>query len=261
MSAICAVYIPPPTGETARNMFDRFWKKPVAAPRSPNDVGALFHAQTRFFRPEDRLTVVDAGVHLGHSSREYLDAFPNCRVLGFEPEEKNFAAASAMLAPYGSRMELLPNALSASSASTLLQVNTHDGTHSLLEIGDGRYWEGPAETVGRQQVQTVSLGAFCAGRGIETVDILKMDIQGGELQALKGAARLLESGAISLIALEVLFKPLYKDQPLFWDVSDHLRSFGYGLHGLFECHYHSRNPHVLSWADAIFIAPRLQSLG
>jgi FkbM family methyltransferase len=244
-------------------MFDRLWKKPGAStrPPSPNDVGALFWAQTQFFEPGARLTVIDAGVHLGHSSKEYLDAFPRCRVFGFEPEKKNFAAAGSLLAPYGKRMELLGHALSQSDETNVLQVNTHDGTHSLLEIGDGRYWEGPAETVHRQPVQTVSLGKFCADRQIAAVDILKMDIQGGELQALKGAAGLLAQGAISLIALEVLFKPLYKNQPLFWDVSDYLRSFGYGLHGLFECHYHSKNPHVLSWADAIFTAPKLQDLG
>jgi FkbM family methyltransferase len=243
-------------------MFDRFRKKtaPPKRPPSPNDVGALFWAQTQFFAPDAPLTIIDAGVHLGHSSQEYLEAFPNCRVFGFEPEVKNFAAAGAMLAPYGARMELLGNALSHSDETDVLQVNTHDGTHSLLEIGDGRYWEGPAETVHRQTIETVSLGKFCRDRKIAAVDILKMDIQGGELQALKGAAELLARGAISLIALEVLFKPLYKDQPLFWDVSDYLRSFGYGLHGLFECHYHSKNPHVLSWADAIFTAPKLQDL-
>jgi FkbM family methyltransferase len=240
-------------------MFDRLWKKP-APPKSPNEVGALFEAQTRFFDRNSSLTIVDAGVHLGHSSKEYLDAFPNCRVFGFEPEDKNFAAATAMLAPYGGRMTLLRKALSERDAANVLQVNTHDGTHSLLEIGDGRYWEGPAETVHRQEVDTVSLDKFSADRQFERLDVLKMDIQGGELQALKGADGLLRRGAISLIALEVLFKPLYKAQPLFWDVADHLRSHGYGLHGLFECHYHSRNPNVLSWADAIFTAPRLQVL-
>src|SRR5476651_212342 len=214
---------------TRRVMFDRLWKKP-ATPKSPNDVGALFEAQTRFFDRNSSLTIVDAGVHLGHSSKEYLDAFPRCRVFGFEPENKNFAAATAMLAPYGSRVTLLKNALSAQDATNL------------------------------QQVHTVSLDKFSTDQRLETVDILKMDIQGGELQALKGAAGLLGRGAISVIALEVLFKPLYKAQPLFWDVADHLRSFGYGLHGLFECHYHSRNPNVLSWADAIFTAPQLQAL-
>jgi FkbM family methyltransferase len=244
---------------TRRVMFDRLWKKP-ATPKSPNDVGALFEAQTRFFDRNSSLTIVDAGVHLGHSSKEYLGAFPNCRVFGFEPEDKNFAAATDMLAPYGSRMTLLKNALSEIDAANVLQVNAHDGTHSLLEIGDGRYWEGSAETLHQQQIRTVALDTFCADRGVDAVDILKMDIQGGELQALKGARGLLGRGAISVIALEVLFKPLYKSQPLFWDVSDYLRSFDYGLHGLFECHYHSHNPSVLSWADAIFIAPRLQSL-
>jgi FkbM family methyltransferase len=247
---------------THRVMFDRLWKKPAApkAPPSPNDVGALFLAQTRFFDRDACLSIVDAGVHLGHSSKEYLDAFPNCRVFGLEPEDRNFAAAGAMLAPYGSRMELRKHALSETDSTDVLQVNTHDGTHSLLEIGDGRYWEGPAETLHRQSVETISLDKFCSDRKLDSVDILKMDIQGGELQALKGAAELLGRGAISLIALEVLFKPLYKAQPLFWDVADYLRSFGYGLHGLFECHYHSRNPHVLSWADAIFTAPQLQAL-
>lgn len=248
----CAVY-------TRRLMFDRLWKKP-APPKSPNEVGALFDAQIRFFDRDSSLTIVDAGVHLGHSSKEYLDAFPNCRVFGFEPEDKNFAAATAMLAPYGDRMTLLRKALSERDAVNVLQVNTHDGTHSLLEIGDGRYWEGPAETVHRQEVDAVSLDRFCADRRLERLDILKMDIQGGELQALKGAAGLLGRGAISLIALEVLFKPLYKAQPLFWDVAEYLRAHGYALHGLFECHYHSRNPNVLSWADAIFTAPRLQAL-
>jgi FkbM family methyltransferase len=243
-------------------MFDRLWKKaPLPKPPpSPNEVGALFEAQTRFFDRQARLRIVDAGVHLGHSSKEYLDAFPLCRVIGFEPEENNFAAASAMLAPYGERIELLKDALSDADAAHLLQVNSHNGTHSLLEIGDGRYWEGPAEKLHHQQVRTISLEKFCAERRIDTIDILKMDIQGGELLALKGAAGLLERGAISLIALEVSFEYLYKDQPLFWDVSNHLRAFGYRLHGLFECHYHSRNPHVLSWADAIFIAPRFQSV-
>lgn len=59
------------------------------------------------------------------------------------------------------------------------------------------------------------------------IDILKMDIQGGELLALKGAQSLLEASRIRLLALEVEFKPLYKDQPLFWDICAYLYRFGY----------------------------------
>jgi FkbM family methyltransferase len=237
------------------------WKKKPAVPASPNEIGALFAAQARLFRPDARLTVIDAGVQDGHTARQYLDAFANCRVIGLEPDDANFATASAALAPYGPRMELIKSALSASTGSATLQVNAHSGTHSLLEIGDTRHWEGEAATVKRQEIATVSLDDLCAQRGVLIVDILKMDIQGHELEALKGAHAMLQRAAISVIALEVAFHEVYRSQPLFWDVATHLAPLGYGFHGLFESHYSSRNPNVLSWADAIFLSPKLMQLG
>ena len=197
----------------------------------------------------------------GHTAKQYLDAFPNCRIIGLEPDDDNFAVASAALAPYGARAELVKSALSAATGTGTLQVNAHSGTHSLLEIGDTRHWEGDAATVKRQPIATITLDELCTQRGALIVDILKMDIQGHELEALKGATGLLERAAISVIALEVAFHEIYKSQPLFWDIATHLAPLGYGFHGLFECHYSLRNPNVLSWADAIFLSPKLLQLG
>ena len=219
--------------------------------------GNLLAAQRRIFDTRAKLTIVDVGVHLGHSSQEYLDTFPNCSVFGFEPEDGNFEKAAAYLASYGDRMKLLKVGLSDSIGQSILQVNSHDGTHSLLEIGQQRYWEGYAETVRRNPIDVVTLDHFCEIHNIQTVDILKMDIQGAELRALKGAEEMLRGAAVSLVALEVEFQRLYEFQPLFWDIGNYLQSFGYGFHGLFEPHYHSRNKRVLSWADAIFLAPHL----
>jgi FkbM family methyltransferase len=236
-----------------------WWKKPAPTPGA-NEVGSLMAAQVRLVNRAAPLTIVDVGVQRGHTSKEYLDTFANCRVLGFEPDDANFAAASAMLAPYGERAELVKAALSASDGTSVLQVNSHDGTHSLLEIGDTRYWQSPAETVRRQPIATLTLDRFVADRGIGRIDILKMDIQGAELEALKGASGLLERGAIAVVALEVAFHEIYRSQPLFWDIAGHFRSLGYGFHGLFEAHYSPHNRTVLSWADAIFVSPGLMQM-
>lgn len=236
------------------------WKKKPASPTSPNEIGALFAAQAKLFDSRQRLTVIDAGVQDGHTAKQYLDAFPNCRVIGLEPDDTNFATSSAALAPYGARAELVKSALSASSGTSTLQVNAHSGTHSLLEIGDTRHWDGEAATVKRHEIPTTTIDDLCAQRGVLIVDILKMDIQGHELEALKGAAGMLSRGAISVIALEVAFHEVYKSQPLFCDIAQHLATLGYGFHGLFECHYSTRNPNVLSWADAIFLSPKLMQL-
>ena len=48
---------------------------------------------------------------------------------------------------------------------------------------------------------------------IESVDILKLDLQGGELDALDGASKSLKEGKIKCILCEVMFECHYYNQP------------------------------------------------
>ena len=196
--------------------------------------------------------VVDVGAHHGDSTLDVLAAFPQATVHAFEPDAENHAAATVKLA---GRAILHRAALSDCDGTAMLRVNSHDGTHSLLDIGAQRYWGAWAGPVGEEEVPTATLDSFCAAAGIGRVDLLKMDIQGAELSALRGASGLLARQGIGAVLLEVLFQPLYKDQPLFWEIGGYLASHGYGLYRLFEPQYHPRNPNVLSWADALFLAP------
>jgi FkbM family methyltransferase len=223
----------------------------VAAPPAAEE--SLIQAQMRLIGTAGPATVLDLGVHHGHSTVAYLESFPACRAFAFEADADNFAAARRML---GARAAVAHVAVCDRIGTATFHVNSHSGTHSLRPIGAQRYWGGHAEAVRTVQVATTTLDAFCAEQGLAHVDILKMDIQGGELAALQGAAGLLARQAIDLIALEVLFQPLYRDQPLFWDIGAYLAGHGYGLYRLFDSQYHPRNDNVLSWADAIFLAPR-----
>lgn len=227
-----------------------------AGPELPD----LLAAQLRIFADAPSLSVVDAGAHHGQTAIEYLEHFPRSRVIALEPEPENFAIARQALAPFGDRVELLPCALAESDGSVSLRRTSHSGAHSLLEVGDMRYYDAPVETLPPIEVQAVSLDALCASHGLDRLDILKMDIQGAELLALRGAAGLLARQAIGLIALEVLFQPLYRDQPTFWDIADHLRSRGYALQGVHDQRHHAVNHAVLRWADAVFVAPSLLAL-
>ena len=60
-----------------------------------------------------------------------------------------------------------------------------------------------------------------------SIDLLKIDTQGSELDVLKGAGDLLNN--TSYIECEVEFVPLYKDQPLFQDIEDYLKSYNFKL--------------------------------
>ena len=83
----------------------------------------------------------------------------------------------------------------------------------------------------------------------EEVDVIKLDLQGYELEALKGSTSLLNR--VKLILTEVEFIPLYKDQVLFSDIDAFLRQQGFMLHNLYDLHTHSDGQ--LSSGDAIYL--------
>jgi FkbM family methyltransferase len=204
--------------------------------------------------------IFDIGSHTGESTLDYLKNFPGARVFAFEPDKTNFSAAFASTGEYRDRCRLYPYALADSDGTADFNVNTHNGTHSLLEIGAVELWREPARTAQKVTVETRSLDRFAAEHNISKIDILKIDIQGGELLALKGAENLLQSSRIRLLALEVEFQPLYKDQPLFWDICEYLYGFGYSLYNLYDLVYHQDNERLLCWGDAIFLSRELYGL-
>ncbi|HEY6980684.1 FkbM family methyltransferase [Reyranella sp.] len=221
---------------------------------------SLLDAQVRVFGRDTAIQIVDAGAQHGQTTLQYLSAFPSCRVVALEPESGNHALAATTLAPFDERVELIRAGLSNVDGTADLRVTSHSGAHSLLEVGDMRYYDEPVTVLPAERIQTVTIDRLCQVRNIDFLDILKMDIQGGELMALQGAQRMLSRGAIRLIALEVLFQPLYRDQPTFWDLAAYLRQYEYALQGLYEPQLHARNPALLRWADAIFVAPRMAEI-
>lgn len=201
--------------------------------------------------------IFDVGSHTGATTIEYLNAFPAADLFAFEPEPDNLATVRSALEFYSGRCTILTSALAASDGQATFHVNSHNGTHSLLPIGDTKFWAAPEREVRTISVQTRSLDSIVSERNIKAIDIVKMDIQGGELDALKGAIGLLSSGSISLLALEVEFQELYANQPLFWDIAGYLKEYGYSFFKLYEPYYNQKNPSILCWADAIFLSPKM----
>ena len=115
------------------------------------------------------------------------------------------------------------------------------------------------EVVSEDYVQTTKLDAVCE---IEACDYLKIDVQGAELDVLKGAEETLKDCFI--VEVEVEFVPLYENQPLFGDIDKFLRDRGFYLHRLMDVSGRAFRPFILDgnpvkpvsqllWADAIFV--------
>jgi hypothetical protein len=94
------------------------------------------------------------------------------------------------------------------------------------------YYPPQASFDGRTTVDVVTLDEECLRYGIKEIELLKLDLQGGELLALNGTKSMLESGKIKVVLCECVFIEKYRNQPLLWQICHFLDSFGYSLYSL-----------------------------
>jgi len=82
---------------------------------------------------------------------------------------------------------------------------------------------------GTEVVQVTTLDQWAAEYGVQNIDLLWLDMQGSELQALKAAPKLLSG--VSVILTELEFVEAYEGQPLYLEVKAWLEEQGFVLIG------------------------------
>ena len=85
---------------------------------------------------------------------------------------------------------------------------------------------------------------------IKKIDILKIDVQGAEIEVLKGALDMLKKGKIKLIYTETYFEQQYVNQPLFHDISQLLYKHNFVLQDIYDPYFSKNN---MLWCDSIFV--------
>lgn len=111
--------------------------------------------------------------------------------------------------------------------------------------------EHPVNTIGLAQLED-----------LDEIDLIKIDVQGAELDVFQGAAEKLDDALV--IWTEVEFVPLYENQPLFAEVDQYMRQKGFIFHTFEGIATRGYKPYCgmtanraglrqAIWTDAIFI--------
>jgi FkbM family methyltransferase len=195
--------------------------------------------------------IVDGGAHAGTFTQAISQAFPHAKVHAFEPTPSSFALLEENTRGLAS-VVVHRRALSSESGQATLFVCASPLTNSLRKSTTSglRYFSELVADRGAIDVQTVKLADFAKTSTVKAIDILKLDLQGAELEAIIGLGSLIES--VKLIHAEVQFVELYEGTPLFSDVESYLRKRGlifYQLYGLVRSPKDGR----LLYGDATFV--------
>jgi FkbM family methyltransferase len=78
-------------------------------------------------------------------------------------------------------------------------------------------------------VECRTLDRVCYESGVDSIDILKIDVQGAELDVLNGGISMLTTGAVGMIYLEVTLAESYVNQMKLRDLLEFLEPKGYRL--------------------------------
>ncbi|HEX6087691.1 MAG TPA: FkbM family methyltransferase [Thermoanaerobaculia bacterium] len=198
--------------------------------------------------------VFDVGANVGYFSECALAWQPWLELHAFEPIPAACATLEERLSLYGG-ITVNRTALGATREERDFHVSRFDEASSFLENGEllrrGVYGIdfSVAETI---RVRVDTLAHYVREHNIERIDLLKLDVQGFELEVLKGAEPVLDR--IEAIYCEAQFRELYRGAPLAPDLFAWLHARGFTL--LRMTQFRADDGGQLMECDMLFIARR-----
>jgi FkbM family methyltransferase len=234
------------------NRFSSFIKK-ILLGKNKNLVSLdePYYVMARLLKGVQVAAIIDAGASNGRISRKLLRKFPEARVYGFEPNIL-YAETLQQYAKENSRFHPQFLALSDHEGTADLYTTVSPGSTSLFAPGERLQKIDPrgVSLKSSEKVEVVTIDQWAKRNGDPAVQLMKFDIQGGELRALRGAARVLQNSTL-LVYTEILFNPLYKNGSIFSEVDLLLRKYGFMLYDIFKPKYDPKG--LLLWGNAIYL--------
>ena len=179
---------------------------------------------------KEGMVVFDLGANLG----QYTLLAAKCvgrkgRVYSFEPSSRMFGELEFNVRLNGLLDVCVLNRAAVSDATGMARLSRYEeGAEVFGSIGSHKRKE--ASIIGYEEVRTITLDDYIKDTGINRVDFMKIDIEGAELLALRGARNLLSRSDSPAILLEVEDVNTSGFGYKAIEIWDYLRSLGYRMY-------------------------------
>lgn len=198
---------------------------------------------------KDNPVIFDIGANTGTSINSLSQLTNSTNIYSFEPDPDTYARLELKWGRTRG-VKTFNLALSDQNGSLEFFVTGSNLASSLLKpIDTGK----TSDTYSIKDViliESRTLDFFTSQHGINFIDFIKLDTQGSELNVLKGAQRLLNERAISLIYAEVEFQEIYQGQCLYHELAAFLGHYGFQLYSLYNISINKKGETLC--ADALF---------
>lgn len=196
-------------------------------------------------------TIIDVGANTGQFARKARRIFPEASLFCFEPLPTPFARLDAWAQQQHGRVTCIQSAVGAETGSVMIIEHVdHSPSSSVMESTTHQLKISPASSY--QIAHSVPLvyldNYFHDIDDLKLPALIKIDVQGYEMNVLAGALKLL---AISeFVMIEISLQPLYVKQPTALELISMLNSHGHEFVGIISQVLDSENKPL--YIDALF---------
>lgn len=147
-----------------------------------------------------RAVIFDVGANVGDYAHEVSETFgAQVELHCFEPSKATFEELKRRTATIEG---VVLNQLGVGSTTTSATLYTDGDGSTLASLYPRDLERFDREMNQTETIELITVDDYCRTRSIDHIDLLKLDIEGNEFEALKGAARMIDEGRIDFIQLE-----------------------------------------------------------
>ena len=190
---------------------------------------------------KNNLMIFDVGAHKGQTSLHFCKLFPQSFIHAFEPSPYLFAEIEKNLSKK-KNIRCHNFALGETNEKAFLTKPNSDLCGQVIK----------AQEKNSTSISVRRLDEFCQVEKIDSIDLLKIDVEGNELSVLRGVSGMFERNAIRAILLECDFNKDDKQHSYFFDIFDFLSEKNFCFHGLFDVVRYSPS-YGIGFCNALFL--------
>ena len=145
--------------------------------------------------------VLDVGAYHGEYAKLVRSYSPGALIYCFEPHPRSFGILQKVAHQCG--FTALPLACGAQSGHVYLFDFADEDGSKRASLYEETLHIGTEETLTKHRTKIVTLDEFAGNRSLDEVSLLKIDVEGAELDVLKGANRLIKERRVRTIQFEI----------------------------------------------------------
>jgi FkbM family methyltransferase len=208
----------------------------------------------RFAGTRDLPVVFDVGANIGQTAWGLVRYLPNAQIFCVEPVS---ATMQQLKARYARHKNIRFVQLAFGSRHETVSIPLHKNSElNTLVVDQPRISDLTGET---ETVTVETIDNFCRDHAIERIDLLKLDVQGWELDALRGADVMLSRNAIRFIIAEVAFRKSDTDMPDFGELNDFMQARRFHFCGLYDTYRYGAAKQFVGFSNSLYINPQFVS--